>query len=542
MFGRTSPNKEISPLSRQEKLNSDAKYLQAEFASADKFFDRGDLSEAKSGYERVLKRFPDNLKASAGIKKIELARSHERFYEEAEVLVKANDLEAAKAKINLIISENPSDEKARKKLAQLDTSASTESLKRLLSAAFRKPISIDFQNANLKQVFTVIGQTAGLNFIFDKDVKLDQPVTLTLNNTTVEAAIYSMLTINQLEQQVMDEKTLLIYPNNSVKAKDYQQTVVKSFMLTNARAKGVADSLKTILKSREIVVDEKLNMLIVRDSPEALSMVDKIIALQDQPEPEVILELEVLEVTHERMLELGIALPTGVDLTLLSPNAKLSDLAYIRSNNVTATLGSAGIKAGGKDSDFDILASPRVRVINREKAKILVGDKVPTFTSTIIPGVAGPSTSQTISYIDVGLKLELEPTIYLNGDVAIRVALEVSNIVSEIPGLNGSVAYRVGNRNANTMLRLKDGENQILAGLINNSTERTINKFAGLGDLPLLGNLFRSRKNNDKKTEILLSITPRIVRNLQRQDANLSEFMGGTDNSLRVRPDFKVNA
>jgi general secretion pathway protein D len=144
MFGGVSANNEISAQSRQEKLNADAKNLQAEFASSDKFFDRGDLAEAKAGYERVLKRFPANIKASEGLKKIELARSHERLYEEAEVLVKANDLEAAKAKINLIILENPSDEKARKKLVQLDTSASTESLKRLLSAAFRKPISIDF--------------------------------------------------------------------------------------------------------------------------------------------------------------------------------------------------------------------------------------------------------------------------------------------------------------------------------------------------------------------------------------------------------------
>jgi len=115
--------------------------------------------------------------------------------------------------------------------------------------------------------------------------------------------------VNQLEQQIMDSKTVLIYPNNPAKIKEYQQTVVKSFMLTNARAKGVAESLKTILKSREVVVDEKLNMLIVRDSPEAIRLIEKIIALQDFAEPEVILELEVLEVSRDRMMELGITPP-----------------------------------------------------------------------------------------------------------------------------------------------------------------------------------------------------------------------------------------
>jgi general secretion pathway protein D len=253
------------------------------------------------------------------------------------------------------------------------------------------------------------------------------------------------------------------------------------------------------------------------------------------------LELEVLEVSRDRLLQLGITPPGNVGLTLLSPNAKLSDLAKIRADNTTATIDSAGIKALGTDSDFDILASPRVRVINREKAKILIGNKVPTITSTLIPGVSGTSTAETISYIDVGLKLEIEPTIYLNSDVAIRVSLEVSSIVDKLVSKQGSVAYTVGNRNASTVLRLKDGENQILAGLINSETDRTINKFPGLGDLPLLGHLFKSQSNDDKKTEILLSITPRLVRNLQRQEASLSEFMGGTDNSLRARPDFKVS-
>jgi general secretion pathway protein D len=143
----------------------------------------------------------------------------------------------------------------------------------------------------------------------------------------------------------------------------------------------------------------------------------------------------------------------------------------------------------------------------------------------------------------VGLKLEVEPTIFLNNEISIKIGLEVSNIVKseKIAGTETTI-FTVGNRNASTILRLKDGENQILAGLINSEADRSVNKLPGLGDTPLLSRLFGSQADTNKKTEILLSITPRLVRNLQRQEASLNEFLGGTDSNLRLRPDFRVGA
>ena len=536
---KISSSNELSAKDRQARLKNDAKVVDLDYQSFEKAIARGDLNNAEASLQRLLNRLPGNNKAIEGLKRIERMRSHEELITQAESLVKQKDTEAAKTKLRVVLAEDPDNDKARKLLTQIENPMSAGAMDVMLSPAFHKPISIDFQEANLKQIFTVIGQTAGLNFIFDKDVKLDQKTTITLKNSTVEAAIYSMLTVNQLEQQIMDSKTVLIYPNNPAKIKEYQQTVVKSFMLTNARAKGVADSLKTILKSREVVVDEKLNMLIVRDSPEAIRLIEKIIALQDFAEPEVILELEVLEVSRDRMMELGISPPGSIGLTLLPNDVAIKDLS-IRTNKSTTTT----LNAFATDSDVDILASPRIRVINREKAKILIGQKVPTYTTTTTTGNNGvPINSALVTYLEVGLKLEVEPTIFLNNEVAIKVALEVSNVVKseKIPGTETYV-FTVGNRNASTILRLKDGENQILAGLINNETDRTLNKLPGLGDTPLLGKLFGSQANTDKKTEILLSITPRLVRNLQRQEASLNEFLGGTDSNLRMRPDFKVGA
>jgi len=160
---------------------------------------------------------------------------------------------------------------------------------------------------------------------------------------------------------------------------------------------------------------------------------------------------------------------------------------------------------------------------------------VPSITTTAVPNAG---VAESVTYLDVGLKLDVEPTIYLDNDVAIRIGLEVSSIVSTQTSAAGTVSYTMGNRTANTMLRLKDGENQVLAGLINNEERNTAKKLPGLGDLPLLGRLFGTNQNEGIKTEIVLSITPHIIRNIKRPDATASEFLSGTENSMRRRPDF----
>ena len=182
---------------------------------------------------------------------------------------------------------------------------------------------------------------------------------------------------------------------------------------------------------------------------------------------------------------------------------------------------------------MQILANPRIRVMSRQKAKIHIGDKVPVITTT---STANVGVSQSVSYLDVGLKLDVEPTVYLDNDVGIKVGLEVSSIVNTIPGANGSLTYQIGSRTAETVLRLKDGETQILAGLINDEDRRSASKIPGLGDLPLLGHLFSTHHTEANKTEIILLITPHIVRNLTRLDADMSEFPAGTESAIGGAP------
>ena len=178
---------------------------------------------------------------------------------------------------------------------------------------------------------------------------------------------------------------------------------------------------------------------------------------------------------------------------------------------------------------------------NKEKAKVVIGDKVPNITTTVSPGAAG-FASESVTYLDVGLTLNVEPTIYLNNEIAIRIGLQVSNLLGSTTTKSGTTAYNIGTREATTMLQLKDGENQVLAGLINNEDRSSGNKVPGLGDLPILGRLFGSNRDGNEKTEIVLSITPHLIRNLQRPSAAASEFSAGTETSFRRRPDTSVKA
>ncbi|HEU4851517.1 MAG TPA: secretin N-terminal domain-containing protein [Telluria sp.] len=500
----------------------------------------GRVEQARAAYERALAIHPGHERARQGLRDIETERRHASILAEAAALADKKEYAVARTRLDAILTEQPGHEGARRLLADISAKTALPAAPSGLSAAYRQPVTIEFRDAPLRQVFEVLSRRSGLNFLFDKDVKTDTRTSVFLKNSTVEAAIYYLLVTNQLEQQVMDENTILIYPNIAAKVKEYQQMVVKTFYLANADAKVVGNTLRLILKTRDIAVDEKLNLVIVRDSEDAVRLAEKLVAMQDVAEAEVMLEVEILEIKRSRLMELGIAWPESVTfapiVTADSGPLTVSQLRNLNSGSIGVSGISATVNASKTDADTNILANPRIRVRNKEKAKILIGEKVPNITTTISPG-SGGFASESVQYVDVGLTLNVEPTIYLNNEVGIRIALEVSNLVDKQTTNSGTVAYQIGTRQASTFLQLKDGENQVLAGLINNEERSSGSKLPGVGDLPLIGRLFGSKLDDHQKTEIVLSITPHLVRTVQRPTAEASEFNAGTETSFRRRPD-----
>lgn len=495
----------------------------------------GHSDVAEQLYRRVLMIDRDNPRAGAGVAEAERDRRHAKLLEEARDDVKKQDIVAALSKLRLVETENPSNLEMKALKRQLDEQQNRENMQLpTLRSMYRKPVSIDFYNANIKMIFDALSRTTGINFLFDKDVRSDLTASISIKNTYLENVMDLLLTTNQLEKKILNANTVLIYPNVPNKSKDYQDLVVKSFYLENADVKQTMSMVKTLLKTREIYADEKLNMMVMRDTPETIQLVEKLIAMQDLAEPEVMLEVEVLEVNRSSLLNLGIQYPSQLTLTPLSvaggTTLTLNDLKQLNSDRIGASAGNLVVNAKYTDSDINLLANPRIRTRNREKAKIMIGDKVPVITTT---SSSTGFVSGSVQYLDVGLKLDVEPTIYLQNDVAIKVGLEVSSIANQVTTSSGTVTYQIGSRSASTVLRLKDGETQVLAGLINDSDRASASKIPGLGEFPVLGRLFSSHQDDKQKTEIILSITPHLIRNLNRPDASASEFWSGSETTVR---------
>ena len=385
----------------------------------------------------------------------------------------------------------------------------------------------------MRTVFELISKRAGLNFVYDRDVPADAKVTVFLRDTTIEEAIRFVLVTSQLERRVLNPNTVLIYPNTPAKTQAYRELTVKSFYLANADAKQTANMLRSLVKTRDLFVDEKLNLIVIRDTPEAVRMAEKLIANQDLGEAEVMLEVEVLEVGHNQMTQAGIQWPGSVSLGIVGAGGVPGQITGTEAKNLNSGLvrlnvsdPAIALNLRQQAGRTNVLANPRIRVKSKEKARIHIGDKVPVITTTA--GSTG-FVSESVNYLDVGLKLEVEPVVSLEDDVGIKIGLEVSNISNEVKTAGGTTAYQVGTRNANTTLRLRDGETQVLAGLINDEDRRSATRVPGVARLPLIGRLFSNNNDTVTKTEIVLLITPRVIRNIERPGARLEEFNSGTE-------------
>ena len=501
---------------------------------------QGKLPEAQALYQQALALDASNDVAQRGLAGVAQDERHRKLVQEAQASYQrggeANIAQAQEA-LRQVLQERPAQREALALKSRIgDEQAKARPTGGKLAAAYRKPVTLEFRDAPLRSVFDFISKVSGLNFVFDKEVDPALRATISVRDTSIEEAIAMLLGANQLEQSVTSDKSITIYPNTPQKVKDYQQLVVRTFFLANADVKTVAFSIKTLLKAKDVVTDERLGIIMLRDTPEMVRMAERIINVQDLADPEVMLEVEVLEVKRTRLMELGVRWPDQASLTLAGIGSglgglKVADLHRINGENINLGIGGVTLNANKTDSDSNILANPRIRVRNKEKAKILIGDRVPVITVTTNNGVS----SDSVNYIDVGLKLDVEPNVYLDDEVAIKINLEVSNVVKEVISKTGTQAYQIGTRSASTVLRLKDGETQVLAGLISDEDRGTANKVPGVGELPVLNRLFGSQKDDAMRSEIVLSITPRLLRSIRRPDLMTAEFNTGTEASVGGR-------
>jgi general secretion pathway protein D len=529
------------------------------FAEAEQARSKGMYESANSIYDRVLEILPDNPSAINEKNKVNRELAQSKKLAKASELVESNKLEEAKDVIHEVLIENPLHEQALKLQQQINyKSAPLNSKPPQLKVEFDKPVTLELRDVNIKIAFEALSRATGVNFILDKDIKPDAKATIFVKKARVEDAIEMVLSSNGLQKKVLSENTVLVFPSSPQKLKDYQDLMIRSFYLSNTTAKQVAALVKSMLKTKDIFVDDRLNMMTMRDTPEVIRIAEKLVAANDLADPEVMLDIEVFEVNRSRLQELGIEFPNRIGINSLTTN-KIATTAGTSVVETTATAstqltleGLLNLNKGRFDvspnpainfrkttGDVNVLSNPRIRVRNNEKAKILVGDKVPVITTT---STANVGISESVQYVDVGLTLNVEPRITPDNYVNIKIALEVSSLGEKTVTKNGATVYTIGTRNANTILRLKNGETQVLAGLISDDERKSASKLPGLGDIPLIGRLFSNQQDQKSKTEIVLAITPRIVSNIARPSAEISEYWSGTDAVISDKPILNMPA
>lgn len=532
--------------------------IDAYLLDADRQRGAGQTDAAEAGYRQALAIDPRNVRALQGLEQLVVDRRNLAQLQQAEQLLGKSDVLGAERIVRTVRAQDPLNPLARRLQAQIDARRDREtspSSNPAVKATLAKPIALEFRDASLKSVFEVLARSSGINFVFDKDVKGDAKVTVFVRNSPLEDVIQLILTTNQLGRKLLNDNSFLIYPNTQAKAKEYQELVVRSFYLANTDVKQAQTLVKTVAKSKDVFADEKLNLLIVKDTPESIRLIERLIDSLDLAEPEVMLEVEVLEVSRTRLNELGVDWPDSIGYGLLQSQATTTTIVDGVTQSVTTPGGALAtgyidlkdrsgltsfvanpaltLNLRGQNADTNVLANPRIRVKNREKAKIHIGEKLPVFTTT---STANVGVSSSVSYLDVGIKLDVESTVALDDDVSIKVGLEVSNIVKEVSGPSGTLAYQVGTRAASTVLRLKNGETSVLAGLISDEERKTSNHLPGIGEVPVLGRLFGSHKDSTVKSEIILLITPRVLRNIHRPDFGQPALPSGTEMAVGAAP------
>jgi general secretion pathway protein D len=277
-------------------------------AEADAAAQAEQTDAALSAYREVLGLHPENPRALEGLGNLEVRRRNAELLRDAQAAMQRDDVEFARGKLRALLANEPSHQAARALLTQVEEKAGRNLTadSPQLAAAFRKPVTLEFRDATLRQVFDALARQSGLKIIFDKDVRLDQKTTLFAPNTPISDAIGMLLATNQLGRKTLNADTLLVYPNTPVKQREYQDMIVRAFFLANADPKQTMALIKVMTKTRDVHIDEKLNLVVVRDTPEVIRLVEKLVRVADRPEPEVMLEVEILEVKRSKLTELGV--------------------------------------------------------------------------------------------------------------------------------------------------------------------------------------------------------------------------------------------
>ncbi|MFQ5721842.1 MAG: secretin N-terminal domain-containing protein, partial [Candidatus Aminicenantales bacterium] len=377
--------------------------------------------------------------------------------------------------------------------------------------------------ASLRSVFQALAKSAEINIIFDEQFR-DIPFTIDLVDMTFEQALNSLCLASKNFYRIIDEKTVIVAPDQPVKRAQYEVNAIKTFYLSNIRAQDIQGPLRQMLQTQfrapNVIIDKNLNSITVRASPEVVKLAEEIIRNWDKPRGEVIIDLEIMEVSRTRLRQLGLDFDQNmIGVRYTGPEASetgwlnLKNIDFSKAENFQITLPVSFIRFLEQDADTKIISQPRLRGVEGEKIEYLVGDKIPIPRTTFTPIAAGGISQQPVTsfeYMDVGIDVKITPRIHFEKEITLELEMKLKSL--------GGAGYAnipiITTREVKNIIRLKDGETNLLAGLLKDEERKTLRGIAGLKNIPILGSLFSNTDQTIQQTDVILTITPHIIRTI----------------------------
>jgi general secretion pathway protein D len=444
-----------------------------------------------------------------------------------------------------------------------------------LNPASNEPISLSFPHETpVKDIYRALGNAFGINILFDQAVK-DDRISIELREVTAQQALERVMQAANHFYKVLDEKTIIIVPDNPQARRDYEDLVIQTFYLSNGDAEQVTNVVRTMIEARNVFPLKALNAITIRDTADKVRIAEKIIQANDKAKAEVVVDVELLQMDLDKTRDIGfaisgtggnpinVAVPGGAatdtaghstETTKIigGPNgtagpsaATLADLSAITRGSFSFVIPQATYGLLKTVGNAELLANPELRISEGEKASLHIGQRIPvpvtTFTGLAPTTTAGngyaPQTSY--QYQDVGIKVAMEPRVHHNGEVTLKLTVEVSNLGPNAPGTGGATGTPAQptfvTRTIESTIRLKDGETNFLAGLIQDTTSSGESKTPFLGDIPILGRLFTESNVRRQRTDLVMTMTPHIVRMPDITEDDLAPMWVGTQNNLTFR-------
>ncbi len=532
-------NPELKLLLKHSKRNASMSHQQKGL----KLMERKSYDEAIKEFQISIAYKANNINSINLMRKASLFKFSDKYYIKGLNYLKEKKYIQAKDAFLKSYKFNPDNKKA-KEFLDLYKAKKDDRRNYLLKYKSKKTISLKFIKTPLFNVFNILSKLSGINFIFDKDVH-ESKVTLFMVDISYDIFLKTLLKTHNLAAKVINEKTMLVYPNSILKKRDYDDLKIQTFYLSYLNSKSMSKILSRILKGKTVITNDKINAIIVRGTKETLKVASKIIKANDKAAGEILLNVEILEVNRTKEKELGLDLEPDIlqiGIGTSDPDAKIQPflsqfaLKNISSKDIIYSLPTAIIHLLKQDSETKTLAKPQIRVKNRAKALIHIGERVPLRTNRRVDTTG--NVTYDYQYQDIGVKLEAEPVINMHGEITLKINLEVSALGRNV----GSVTdpqFSIKTRKAKSVLTVSHKEPIIIGGLLSNDETETVRKIPILGDIPLLGKLFTKYGTNKIETDILMTITPYIIRMQDAENIEETQFWSGHEKEFFTKEPYE---